>query len=119
MAPLRRVLKWPVIATENVFVLPGVPEHFRRKFEAIRERFRAHPFHIRSIYTREDEFDIAPRLSRLASGHPNVEIGSYPNFGHDDYKVKVTIESKEALAVERALSDLLELLDRGELVRTE
>src|SRR5215468_5910884 len=28
-------LRWPVLATENVYVLPGVPELFRSKFEAI------------------------------------------------------------------------------------
>src|ERR1051325_6194607 len=31
---------WPVLATENVYILPGVPEYFRRKFEAISEQFR-------------------------------------------------------------------------------
>ena len=34
-------LKWPVLAVRNVYVLPGVPDLFRRKFAAIRERFRA------------------------------------------------------------------------------
>src|SRR6185295_17173098 len=33
-------LRWPVLAVENVVVLPGVPELFRKKFEAIKERFR-------------------------------------------------------------------------------
>src|SRR5581483_4500509 len=37
-------MRWPVLAVENVYVLPGVPELFRSKFEAIRERFRAAPF---------------------------------------------------------------------------
>lgn len=112
-------LKWPVLAVENVYVLPGVPEHFRRKFEAIRETFRAMPFHIRTIYTREDEFDIAPRLNRVAADHPGVEIGSYPNFARDDYRVKVTIESKESAAVERAFDALLGLLDPKSVVTSE
>jgi molybdopterin-biosynthesis enzyme MoeA-like protein len=56
-------IRWPVLAVENVYVLPGVPELFRKKFEAIRERFRAEPFYTDVIYTREDEFDIAPRLT--------------------------------------------------------
>src|SRR5881409_2569553 len=30
----------PVVAIRNVFVFPGVPEIFRRKFDAIKERFR-------------------------------------------------------------------------------
>src|SRR3954454_769827 len=31
---------WPVIARGNVYILPGVPEIFRRKFKSIREKFR-------------------------------------------------------------------------------
>lgn len=104
-------LRWPVLATDNVFVLPGVPELFRSKFEAIRERFRGGPFYTSAIYTREDEFDIATRLDRVASGHPEVEIGSYPTFTREDYRVKITIESKVEAAVESARTALLELLD--------
>lgn len=112
-------LRWPLLAIENVFIFPGVPELFRSKFEAIRERFRAAPFHIQAIYTREDEFDIAPQLNQVAAEHPDVEIGSYPTFTRDDYRVKITIESKEAEAVERAVAALLALLDAAAVVRRE
>ena len=110
---------WPVLAVENVVVLPGVPELFRKKFEAIRERFRAEPFHTAFIYTREDEFDLAPRLDQVAASHPEVEIGSYPTFSREDYRVKITIESKEQAAVETARDQLLNLLDKSSLARIE
>jgi molybdenum cofactor synthesis domain-containing protein len=112
-------LRWPALVMQNVYVLPGVPELFRSKFEAIRERFRAEPFHVSEIYTREDEFDIAPRLDNVAARCPEVEIGSYPTFTRDDYRVKITIESKEAAAVERARKALLELLDPEAIARME
>lgn len=112
-------MRWPVLAMENVIILPGVPELFRSKFEAIRERFRAAPFHASVIYTREDEFDIAPRLDRVAAEHSSVEIGSYPTFTREDYRVKITVESKEKEAVERAVAALLELLDPAALSRVE
>jgi molybdenum cofactor synthesis domain-containing protein len=112
-------MRWPVVATENVFILPGVPEFFRSKFEAIRERFRAEPFHVSAIYTREDEFDIAPRLDEVAASHPNVDIGSYPTFSREDYRVKITLESKEEEAVERARAALVALLDPARLVLPE
>jgi molybdenum cofactor synthesis domain-containing protein len=114
-----RAARWPVLAVENVYVLPGVPELFRSKFEAIRERFRAAPFHVRAIYTREDEFDITPRLDALAARHPEVEIGSYPNFESDEYRVKLTVESKEQAAVEAARAALLDALDPAAIVRVE
>ena len=112
-------IRWPVLAVENVYVLPGVPELFRKKFEAIRERFRAEPFYADVIYTREDEFDIAPRLDDVAARNPEVDIGSYPTFSRDDYRVKITLESKEQAAVERAREQLLLLLDPGLLARVE
>ena len=112
-------MRWPVLATRNVIILPGVPELFRSKFEAISERFRAEPFHSSAIYTREDEFDISPRLQDVASRHPDVDIGSYPTFTRKDYRVKITIESKEESSVARARDALLELLDPVALVKPE
>jgi molybdenum cofactor synthesis domain-containing protein len=112
-------MRWPVLATENVYVLPGVPELFRSKFEAIRERFRAAPFYVSKIYTREDEFNIAPRLDQVAAANPDVEIGSYPTFTRDDYRVKITIEAKEEAAVERARVALLALLDAAAIAMVE
>ena len=112
-------MRWPILSIKNVYVLPGVPELFRKKFEAIRERFRAEPFHAHTIYTREDEFDIARRLDQVAAKHPDVEIGSYPTFTREDYRVKITIESKQQGAVERARDELLELLDRDSLARVD
>lgn len=112
-------LRWPVLATGNVYVLPGVPELFRSKFESIRDRFRAEPFHARAVYTLEDEFDIAPRLEQVAAAHASVDIGSYPTFTREDYRVKITLESKESESVERAFEDLLHLLDVKAIVRKE
>lgn len=112
-------MRWPVLATNNVYVLPGVPELFRKKFEAIRERFRAEPYHTHIIYTREDEFDIASRLDQVAARHPDVDIGSYPTFTRQDYRVKITIESKEQSSVERARDELLRVLDPASLSAVE
>ena len=121
-------LSWPVPACRNVYILPGVPEHFRVKFLAIRERFRAAPFHLRIIYIRSDEFDIATNLTTVAATHSDVAIGSYPYVGAsagstsaavEEYKVKLTLESKDESALELALHDLLSRLDPASIVRTE
>src|SRR5437867_1295502 len=37
---------FPVVAVENVFTFPGVPEILRRKFDRIKEMFREEPFHL-------------------------------------------------------------------------
>jgi molybdenum cofactor synthesis domain-containing protein len=101
---------WPVIACENVYILPGVPEIFRRKFDSIRERFRVAPFHLRQIYTSAEEGTIAQHLDAVVAAHPTVAIGSYPKLDDADYRVKVTLESKDAAAVEEATAALVAAL---------
>ncbi len=112
-------IRWPVLLNRNVYTLPGVPEHFRRKFMAIRERFRVAPFYARTVYTLEDEFDLAINLRAVADAHPLVAIGSYPSFTSNEYRVKLTLESKDPAALEAAALDLIAALDRDRLVRSE
>jgi molybdopterin-biosynthesis enzyme MoeA-like protein len=112
-------LRWPILSVENVYILPGVPELFRSKFEALRERFRTEPFHSHAVYTMEDEFDIAARLNQIAADYPIVDIGSYPTFTRTDYRVKITLESKDGEAVERALGALVNLMNPSALVRID
>lgn len=109
-------LKFPVMACGNVYIFPGVPELFRRKFTAIRERFRVAPFYLRIIHTHEDEFDLAARMQAVADRHPSVAIGSYPNFATPEYRVRVTLESKLEAAVEAAHAELLAVLDTAQIV---
>jgi molybdenum cofactor synthesis domain-containing protein len=101
---------WPVIAMQNVYILPGIPEIFRRKFKSIRERFRAAPYFLRSVFTSDEEGRIAGELDRVVAAWPRVQVGSYPKLDHPEYKVKVTLESKEQSDVEAAAADLVRAL---------
>lgn len=113
-------LKWPVLVYHNVYILPGVPRFFREKFMAIREQFRAQSFYLRFIYTLEDEFAIAGHLQSVAERYRGVSIGSYPSFEQEsDYKVKITIESRDQSGVEQAFSELFSLLRAEMIVRCQ
>src|SRR2546422_8515983 len=48
-------LRLPTILNRNVYSLPGVPEIFRQKFEALRERFRDEPIHLRNVFVSRSE----------------------------------------------------------------
>jgi molybdenum cofactor synthesis domain-containing protein len=109
---------WPVIAMRNVYILPGVPELFRRKFLSIRERFREAPYALRAVFTSSEEGVIAHELDRIVATYAEVAVGSYPSFSAPDYKVKVTIESKDAAAVAAAFEDLVRALGAA-VVRVE
>ncbi len=97
---------WPVVVVRNVWILPGVPSIFRRKFEAVRELFRAPPIHGRALYSRAGEGEIAGALDQTVAGFPGVEVGSYPHLEAADYRVKVTLDGRDAAAVDRALAFL-------------
>jgi molybdopterin-biosynthesis enzyme MoeA-like protein len=50
-------LWFPVVIVENVYVLPGVPELLRKKFESVRDRFRGEPFLLKNVYVKRRERD--------------------------------------------------------------
>ena len=99
-------LAYPQIQYRNVFIFPGVPELFRYKWHAIKERFSSAPIALREVFLRADEGTIAGALRRCAEDFPQALIGSYPSFRREDYSVKVTIEAREAATVEAALERL-------------
>jgi molybdenum cofactor synthesis domain-containing protein len=112
-------VSFPTLRVENVYVLPGIPEIFRQKFDALRQRFAADPFHLRTIYTSEPESTIAASLNRVLETYPDLLLGSYPKLNDPAYRVRVTLESKDKDYLDRAFEALMQLLPPGAVVRTE
>jgi molybdenum cofactor synthesis domain-containing protein len=112
-------LVFPAIVMRNVYILPGVPEIFRQKFEALRERFRGEPFHLRNVFVSMSEGTLADFLNELLQQYPELLLGSYPEFSNPEYKVKVTLESRDGAYLSRALDDFLGRLPRASVVRVE
>ncbi len=112
-------LRFPAVVIGNTYVLPGVPEIFRQKFEALKERFRESPFHLCSVFVSIGEGLLADHLNAVLDRHPELMLGSYPEFGNAEYRVKVTLESKDQAFLDRAVEDLLERLPQGAVVRIE
>jgi len=98
---------FPVVAVENVFIFPGVPEILQRKFERIKEMFREAPYYLREVFLKADEGQIAAILHDLLDDYPDLMLGSYPYFDNRNYSIKLTLESKDFEYVERAHSSLL------------
>jgi molybdopterin-biosynthesis enzyme MoeA-like protein len=110
-------VRFPTILMGNVYVLPGVPEIFRRKFDAIRERFRDEPIFLRNVFVRIGEGTLADHLNGLLRDYPDLLLGSYPEFSNPEYKVKVTLESRDSAFLERALAEFLKRLPTDCVVR--
>jgi molybdenum cofactor synthesis domain-containing protein len=121
-------LDFPLLKVENVHVFPGSPRAFRAKFDAWKERLRQAPFSLLRIYLDADESEIAASLRHVEGAHP-VAVGSYPKCDAGatslppappaGWRVLVTIEAKDAAAVDAAARDLLGRLRPHHLVRTE
>jgi FAD synthetase len=112
-------LRFPTIKVENIYVFPGIPEILQQKFLAIKHRFAVDPYHLKIIYLNELESIIATYLNETLRVYPELMLGSYPKIGDSEYRVKLTLESKDKDYVERAFAHLLTLLPTGSVVRTE
>jgi molybdenum cofactor synthesis domain-containing protein len=112
-------LWFPLVVVGNVYVFPGIPELFRRKFDSIRERFRGVPFALRRVYVRLRESDIAAELHALLGEFPQLLLGSYPRIGEPEFHVLLTLESRDASYLQRALESLLARLPQDAVHKVE
>lgn len=110
-------VRFPTVLMRNVYVLPGVPEIFRQKFDVLRERFRGQPFHLRQVFVSIGEGALATHLNGLLVTFPALLLGSYPEFSHPEYRVKVTLESRDEAYLQQALDVFLAQLPAHAVVK--
>lgn len=115
----RDVLIHPLLKVRNVFVLPGVPLYFRRKLEFLKPLVAASPIVLRQLFVRVGEEVVGDVMRAALVAEPAVEIGSYPRFDDADHRVRITVESRDAAAVERALAYLVAHVAPADVVRVE
>jgi molybdenum cofactor synthesis domain-containing protein len=100
----------PVLLVENVYIFPGIPQLFRRKFDSIKERFRDAPYYLRQLYVTVSESTFSHQLDMLVYEFPALLLGSYPEMKNPAYRVKLTLESKDPAYLAQAYERLLALL---------
>jgi len=100
----------PVIKFRNLYILPGIPKILQQQFHAIKDRFRESPFLLKIIYVKEGEGTLAAKLNDLLGRFPDLALGSYPVLDNPDFRVKVTLESKDAGYLTKAFTALLSTL---------
>jgi molybdenum cofactor synthesis domain-containing protein len=112
-------LWFPVVVVSNVHIFPGIPELFEKKFDSIRDRFSGVPFQLRKIYVRENESDIAETLNTLLKEFSELMLGSYPRINEKDYRVLLTLESRDPEYLARATDTLISRLPRDAIHKIE
>ena len=110
---------FPTVVVENVHVLPGIPEIFEAKVRALCDTFRTRPFHVRQILLSANEASIADHLYATLAQFPDLLLGSYPKLSDPEYRVRLTLESKDEAYVDDALNDLIARLPAEYIVRVE
>lgn len=109
----------PVLLVENVYIFPGIPQLLRRKFDSIKDRFRDTPYHVRQIYVTAAESTFSHLLETLMDEFPDLMLGSYPVVKNPDYRVKLTLESKDRDYLTQAYERLLALLPPADIYKAE
>jgi FAD synthetase len=112
-------LAFPTVLVGNVYILPGIPELFQSKVVSLRDRFRTAPYFLRQVLVRDNETLIAEFLHATLSAFPELLLGSYPKLADAEYRVRLTLESKDEGYVDRALADLVGRLPAGCVLRVE
>lgn len=108
-----------IINIHNVYIFPGIPKILEERFHTIKERFRDAPYYLKCVYVRYGEGIIATHLNDLLAKFPQLMLGSYPVLDLPEYKVKVTLESKDSTYLDRALQAFVASLPADAVQRIE
>ena len=109
----------PIVTVHNVYIFPGIPKILQERFHTIKERFRDAPYYLKNVYVKHGEGIIAAMLNELLVKFPQLMLGSYPVLDLPDYKVKVTLESKDADYLDQALKIFVASLPKDSVHRID
>jgi FAD synthetase len=109
----------PIVNIRNVYIFPGIPSILQERFHAIKEMFRDSPYYLKNVYVRYGEGVIAEMLNGLLVKFPHLLLGSYPVLNLAEYKVKVTLESKDEKYLGAALETFVASLPKDAVHRID
>jgi molybdenum cofactor synthesis domain-containing protein len=109
----------PIVNIHNVYIFPGIPSILQERFHAIKERFREAPYYLKNVYVKYGEGIIAAMLNDLLVKFPELMLGSYPVLDSPEYKVKVTLESKDSGYLAHALQAFTASLPKDAVQRID
>ena len=108
---------FPVITIKNCFILPGIPKLLCQTFEALKKshlatNYAQHKTVVHECFIASDEFEITDQLNALVSKYEDsVTFGSYPQWTHNYYKTKLTIESPQKSIVDQVVKEIQETME--------
>jgi molybdenum cofactor synthesis domain-containing protein len=102
----------PVVRTENVYSLPGLPRLVKARFPTLLRRLGSGAIHSRTLSLVMPQSRVAPVLERASELHPSVSIGCYPSSElHDG--VALLFEGTDREEINRCISMVQSSLTSG------
>jgi len=105
---MTKKIEWPLIKIDNIFLLPGIPQLFKKKLKGVCDILAGQRVYIEELFLDIDEAQIAEQLSLINNKYEKVEIGSYPVWGNPQYRLKLTFESVELNDIQNAVNEFKE-----------
>jgi len=108
-----KLMLYPIVSVENVFIFPGIPELLQRAFNNLGETlFKTDTKFLSSVvYFSIDELSLTTRLNQLVKSHPGVTFGSYPSWSNQYYKTKITLEAVSEDIIEAAKTEMKDMME--------
>lgn len=101
----------PGFMIENLLVLPGIPSLVAGMIGELEKELTGKPFHAEAIRTMLRESELADHLYALQNEFPMVKVGSYPQMGAVDHRVKIVLRSREPESLRKAVQSLLKRIE--------
>lgn len=97
----------PGFVMENVFVMAGVPQIMRAMLDDVVGTLDGGPLILsRTLTCRLPESVMADELAQIQKRWPDVEIGSYPNFGRKDFGVSIVLRGTDEAVINAAMAEV-------------
>ena len=113
---------FPLVAVRNVYIFPGIPELLQSLFDSYSHLFSnpENMFYLQKVYLSVYESTVAAELQKVHDKYGDkVHLGSYPEFGREEYKTKLTLESLKPNILAEALDYLISMLPKDAILHTE
>ncbi|MCR5660675.1 MAG: hypothetical protein K6G50_00915 [bacterium] len=109
----------PQIFAKNIYMLPGIPELFRQRFDLLLPLFHGSPWTHKVLKIKSIETKIAATLIRAEHAFPNVRVGSHPHLLEGKERklgevcaIDISVESRNAEEAEKAFTFVKENLPK-------
>jgi molybdenum cofactor synthesis domain-containing protein len=97
----------PGFVINNVFVMAGVPQIMRAMLDHVLGSLKGGPLILsRTLTCRLPESVMADELAEIQERWPQVEIGSYPNFGRKDFGLSVVLRGIDQKFINDAAAEV-------------